>query len=154
MPRITMIETKLMSRAVVWGLAILLAGAVPWPAIADYPGKYLEVCYSNEAYERPNSHYVRKVWVTSEAGINGTVYESESDKTIEYFIGPNKSDTTPKTEIDNNTRFKILYIRTINKLMDDDWIPGEATRLSQPPQTWGWRPPNHSTFYCQVMWKD
>ena len=38
--------------------------------------------------------------------------------------GPNKSDTRTEAEIDNDTVFKILYIRTINKLMDDDWIPG------------------------------
>ena len=153
MPRITMIKTKLMSRAVAWGLAILLVGAVPWPAIADYPGKYLEICYSYEAYKKPNFHLVKKVWVTSEAGINGTLYDSESDKTIEYFLGPNNSDTTTKTEIDNDTRFKILYIRTINELMDDDWIPG-AKWLPKSSLILGSRNPYDSTYYCQIMWKD
>ena len=155
MPRITMIETKLMSRAVAWGLAVLLAGAVPWPAKADYPGKYLKVCYSSELYTRPDLHRVTEVWITSGAGINGTYHNREEDKTIEYFLGPNNNDTTTKTEIDNDTNLEILYIRTINELMDDEWIPGGATRLSHPPQTLGSRPsPNHSTFYCQVMWRD
>ena len=69
MPYITMIETKLMSRAVAWGLAILLAGAVPWPAQADYPGKYLEVCL------KESRSFSKKKWVfiATEAG-NRIVY--------------------------------------------------------------------------------
>ena len=155
MPRITMIKTKLMSRAVAWGLAILLVGAVPWPAIADYPGKYLEICYSYEAYKKPNFHLVKKVWVTSEAGINGTngtVSGSEGYKTMEYFSGPNNSDITTYTEIDNDTKFEILYIRKINELMDDEWIPG-AKWFTKSPLTW-MRNPYDSAYYCQVMWKD
>ena len=152
MPYITMIETKLMSRAVAWGLAILLAGAVPWPAQADYLGKYLQVCYSYRAYTYP-SHWETFVWVESEAGDNGTHYTSKSGKTFEFFYGPN---TDTEIEIDNDTPLNILYIRTINKLMNDDWIPGGVTRLSQPPQSLGSDSPRPDSFthYCQVMWKD
>ena len=129
MPRITMIETKLMSRAVAWGLAILLAGAVPWPAQADFPGKYLEVCLKH------STSYNNRSWlyIVSEAGT--TVYFSvKSGEAFDYSSGT-------KTEIDPETDFHVLYIRTINKLMDDDWIPGGVNSLS-------------TNFYCQVMWKN
>ena len=132
MPRITMIETKLMYRAVAWGLAILLAGAVPWPAQAAYPGKYLEVCFSQS-----RSNLNKKwVYIASETGYK-TVYfaETSGKKAFDYSSGT-------KTEIDPKTSFNILHIRTINKLMDDDWNLGGIKSLIR------------EKLYCQVMWKD
>ena len=131
MPRITMIETKLMSRAVAWGLAILLAGAVPWPAQADYPGKYLEVCLQ-DGTSNSNSKWV---WIASETGYKTVYFKKPGNKTFDYSSGT-------KTEIDPKTSFNILHIRTINKLMDDDWNPG------------GVRSVVGKRLYCQVMWKD
>ena len=129
MPRITMIETKLMSRAVAWGLAILLAGAVPWPAHADYSGKYLEVCLQ---YSRPDSK--KWVFIVSEAGNRNVYFGKKGIKTRDYSSGT-------RTEIDTETGFDVLYVRTINKLMDDDWNLGGLLAFT-------------GNLRCQVMWKD